>query len=78
MPTRRITKSLLDSLFCPPGKDRDIVWDDKLKGFGVIVYPTGLKTYVAQYRKDGRSHCVVLGKHGRLTPDEAEARRKRC
>jgi hypothetical protein len=28
-------------------------WDDKTKGFGVIVYPTGLKSYVAQYRKDG-------------------------
>jgi integrase len=76
MPTRRVSKSTVDSLFCPPGKDRDIVWDDKLKGFGVIVYPTGLKTYVAQYRKDGRSHRVVLGKHGRLTPDEARREAK--
>jgi Arm domain-containing DNA-binding protein len=76
MPTRRISKSTVDSLFCPPGKDRDIVWDDKLKGFGVTVYPTGLKTYVAQYRKDGRSHRVVLGKHGRLTPDEARKEAK--
>jgi hypothetical protein len=29
------------AFFCPPGKDRDIVWDDKLTGFGVTVYPTG-------------------------------------
>jgi integrase len=76
MATRRISKSTVDSLFCPGGKDRDIVWDDKLKGFGVIVYPTGLKTYVAQYRKDGRSHRVVIGKHGRLTPDEARKEAK--
>jgi integrase len=76
MATRRISKSTVDSLFCPPGKDRDIVWDDKLKGFGVSVYPTGLKTYVAQYRKDGRSHRVVIGKHGRLTPDEARREAK--
>jgi integrase len=77
MSTRRISKSTVDSLFCPPGKDRDIVWDDKLKGFGVIVYPTtGLKTYVAQYRKDGRSHRVIIGKHGRLTPDEARREAK--
>src|SRR3984957_17933451 len=76
MPTQRISKSTVDSLFCPPGKDRDIVWDDKLKGFGVIVYPTGLKTYAAQYRKDGRSHRVVIGKHGRLTPDEARKEAK--
>ena len=76
MATRRISKSAVDSLFCSGGKDRDIVWDDKLKGFGVIVYPTGLKTYVAQYRKDGRSHRVVIGKHGRLTPDEARKEAK--
>jgi integrase len=71
MPTRRISKSTVDALFCPPDKDRHIVWDDKLKGFGVAVFPSGVKTYVAQYRKDGRSHRVVIGKHGRLTPDEA-------
>jgi integrase len=76
MAPRRISKSAVDSLFCSGGKDRDIVWDDKLKGFGVIVYPTGLKTYVTQYRKDGRSHRVVIGKHGRLTPDEARKEAK--
>jgi integrase len=76
MPTRRISKSTVDALFCPPDKDRDIVWDDKLKGFGVAVFPSGVKTYVAQYRKNGRSHRVVIGKHGRLTPDEARREAK--
>jgi Arm DNA-binding domain len=76
MTTRRISKSTVDSLLCPPGKDREIVWDDRLKGFGVAVFPTGVKTYVAQYRKDGRSHRVIIGKHGRLTPDEARREAK--
>jgi integrase len=76
MPTQRISKSTVDTLFCPHDKDRDIVWDDKLKGFGVAVFPSGVKTYVAQYRKDGRSHRVVIGKHGRLTPDEARREAK--
>ena len=40
------------------------------------MFPTGVKTYVAQYRKDRRSHRVVLGKHGRLTPDEARREAK--
>jgi hypothetical protein len=62
----RISKSTVDSLVCPLGQDRDILWDDKLKGFGIAVFPSGVKTYVAQYRKDGRSHRVVIGKHGRL------------
>jgi hypothetical protein len=76
MATGRISKSTVDSLVCRPDKDRDIVWDDKLKGFGVAVFPTGVKTYVAQYRKDGTSHRVVIGKHGRLTPDEARREAK--
>ena len=76
MATRRISKSTVDSLVCPPDKDQDILWDDKLKGFGIAVFPTGVKTYVAQYRKDRRSHRVVLGKHGRLTPDEARREAK--
>jgi integrase len=40
------------------------------------VFPSGIKTYVAQYRKDGRSHRVVIGRHGRLTPDEARREAK--
>src|ERR1700733_13703459 len=76
MATRRISKSTVDSLFCPPDKDREIIWDDKLKGFGIAAFPTGVKTYVAQYRKDGRSHRIVIGKHGRLTPDEARREAK--
>jgi integrase len=60
----------------PSGKDREIIWDDRLKGLGVAVFPTGVKTYVAQYRKDGRSHRVIIGKHGRLTPDEARREAK--
>ena len=71
MTIKRISKDTVDSLVHPAGMDRQITWDDKLKGFGVTVFPTGVKVYVAQYRKDGRSHRVTLGKHGRLTPDQA-------
>ena len=71
MTTGRISKTTVDALSCPPEKDRDILWDDKLKGFGVAVFPTGRKVYVAQYRKGGRSHRVTIGRHGRLTPDQA-------
>jgi hypothetical protein len=31
----RISKTNVDALRCPPQKDRYIVWDDKLKGFGI-------------------------------------------
>jgi integrase len=76
MPRGRITKRAVDALACPQGKDRDFLWDDALAGFGVAVFPTGKKAYVAQFRKDGRSRRVTIGDHGRLTPDEARSQAK--
>lgn len=49
-----------------------IVWDVKLKGFGVRVKPTGVKTYAIQHRNgEGLSRRLVIGKHGVLTSDQA-------
>jgi uncharacterized membrane protein len=31
----RISKRAVDALTCPAGKDREILWDDALAGFGV-------------------------------------------
>ena len=76
MPKGRITKRAVDALQCPAGSDRDFLWDDALAGFGVAVFPSGKKVYVAQYRKDGRSRRVTIGDHGRLTPDEARSQAK--
>jgi integrase len=72
----RISKQTVDKLECPAGKDRHFLWDEDLAGFGVGVFPTGKKVYVAQYRKDGRSRRVTLGVHGRLTPVEARSQAK--
>jgi integrase len=55
------------------GKDREFLWDDALAGFGVAAFPSGKKTYVVQFRKDGRSRRVAIGDHGRLTPEEARS-----
>jgi hypothetical protein len=46
-----IAKRAVDGLICPPGKDRAFLWDDALAGFGVAAFPSGRKTYVAQYRR---------------------------
>ena len=76
MPQGRISKRSVDALVCPTGKDRQFLWDDALAGFGVAAFPTGKKTYVAQFRKDGRTRRVAIGDHGRLTPDEARSQAK--
>ena len=69
-----LTKRTVDSLQ-PEGKPW-IAWDDKLTGFGVRVHPTGARSYVVNYRagNGGRkapNKRVVVGRVGRVTPDQA-------
>lgn len=77
MANGRISKRSVDALRCPPGKDREILWDEDLAGFGVIAFPSGKKSYVLQYRDEGsRSRRVRLDKKKTLTPHEARAEAK--
>ena len=72
MPRRQeltINKRTADSLRV---SDRDAVfWDRALPGFGLRVYPSGLKNYIVQSRGPGGSKRVTLGSHGKITPDAA-------
>jgi hypothetical protein len=77
MSSGRITKRSVDAFNCGPGKDREILWDDALSGFGLAAFPSGKKVYVAQYRQGGRSRRTTIGEHGRLTPDEARSEAKK-
>jgi integrase len=77
MPSGRISKKAVDSLVCPEGADRVFLWDDALAGFGVVAHRHGGKAYVVQYRKGGRSRRSIIGKHGRLTPEEARSEAKK-
>ena len=66
----RITKRLVDSL--RPDPERDVwAWDDEIKGFAVRVKPSGHKSYMVQYRSEGRTRRYTLGAHGKLTPEQA-------
>ena len=65
----KLTKRAVDA-FAPEGRDY-FVWDSQIAGFGVRVMPSGAKTYQAQYRKGGRTRRVSLGRHGKITVDEA-------
>src|SRR4051794_37032579 len=77
MANGRISKRSVDALRCPASKDREILWDDDLAGFGIVVFPSGKKSYVLQYRDNtGRSRRVRLDKKKTLTPDEARSEAK--
>jgi integrase len=65
----RLTKRAVETL---ARGDRDaFLWDAALPGFGIRVTPAGVRTYVVQYRIAGRSRRLALGRHGRLTPEQA-------
>jgi integrase len=73
----RLTKRVVDAIR-PDATGRDVfVWDNgdgALKGFGVRMKPSGVASYLVQYRtKEGRTRRLVLGKLGVLTPDQARA-----
>ena len=70
----KITKRTVDAAK-PHPTGRVILWDDALKGFGLLVLPSGVKSYLFNYRnRHGRERRATIGKHGAWTPDQARAR----
>ena len=65
----KLTKRFVESLQ-PADKDR-FLWDDDLPGFGVRVKPSGVKSYMIQYRQGGKSRRLTLGRHGIIAADQA-------
>ena len=65
----KITKRSVDAAV--PGDKEFFIWDDELKGFGLRVYPSGRKMYLAQFRAGGRLRRINIGLHGALTPELA-------
>lgn len=61
------------------GRSRCVVWDDRLSGFGLRVYPTGRKAFVVHYRPSGerRKRLMTIGALGVLTVDQARERARR-
>jgi len=74
----KISKRTVDALtWTPPGPPQQFLWDTALSGFGVYALASGQKTYVIQFRRDGRSQRVKIGAHGPLTPEQARDEAKR-
>jgi integrase len=66
----KITKRHVEGM--RPAASDVFAWDDELRGFGVRVKPSGLRSYLVQYRNaHGRSKRMTIGEHGRLTAEEA-------
>jgi hypothetical protein len=66
----KLTIRTIDAI--KPGEREQFVWDGEMRGFGLRVLPTGVKTFLVQYRTGAsRQRRMVLGRYGVLSPEEA-------
>src|ERR1700744_4407418 len=72
----KLTKRIVDALQ-PTAKDQ-VVFDDEVSCFGIRVKPSGVKSWLIQYRNaHGQSRRLTLGSCAVLTPDQARDKAKK-
>ena len=69
-----IARRAIDSL--EPAQKPWIAWDDRLTGFGVQVHPSGVKSYIVNYRpgdggRTAPNKRLVIGRCDRMVPEQA-------
>lgn len=73
----KLTKRFVDAL--KPVQRDTLYRDDDLAGFALRAKPSGVRTWVVQYRNSaGRTRKLKLGRVGVLTPEEARQRARRA
>ncbi len=66
----RLTKRVVDSTPAP-AKGATKLYDDQIIGFGLIVYPSGRRSFFVEYGPRGGRRRMTLGSYGALTVDRA-------
>ncbi len=74
MTAMKLTRRAIDTI--KPGEKPFVIYDSEIKGFGVRVMPSGIASYIVEYRpgEGGRGVAkrrMALGRTTELTPDEA-------
>ncbi len=73
----KLTKRVVEGLQSDGSKHGTQFWDSELKGFGVRVFPTGLKTFVVKFRtRGGRQRWLKIGTFGPVTVERARDKAK--
>jgi len=65
--TRRLVKSAK-----PPTSGYVLIWDDQVRGFGLRVHSSGVRSFIVQYRdKYGAGHRMTIGRWGSINVETA-------
>ncbi len=74
-----MTKLTVRTVSAARSGERDLfVWDDELPGFGLRVKPSGVKSYLIQYRNlHNQSRRHTIGRHGVFSPEKAREKARR-
>lgn len=73
-PAQRLTKTVVDSATCPPGRRDAWLFCRDLSGFAVRVTAKGSKVFHLQYKAGGKVKRLTLGEYGVVTVDQARKR----
>ena len=70
----KLNKRMIESaVYDHEKRGAQYLWDTELKGYGVRIYPSGLKSFVITYRAQGRQRFHTLGRFGEITPHQARS-----
>jgi integrase len=68
-----LTASFVKAVTAEPGKERSVYWDATLPGFGLVVTSSGARSFVYQYRANGRSRRLTINSTLALADARKEA-----
>jgi hypothetical protein len=71
MALAKLNKRNIDALSIP-ASGQSFLWDTEIKGFGIRVGASGVKSFVIQYvNQEGRIRRVKIGRFGLITVEQA-------
>jgi hypothetical protein len=63
----KLTKRLIDAAQADAAKGEVFLWDWEVKGFGLRVKPSGVKSFVLKYRVGGQTKRYTVAKSAART-----------